>query len=785
MGPTIRDCVFHNDGNHQYLDLCNAYLFTGGTYYQVRRVFLDYDGEREFTVIRNEEELSPYLSCLKTLSYFLVIPTIIAYVGLIIGRCLYNYHLPEPEIQAPPPRPPILIPERNNVPEAPPIRPIPFSARPVVSQPLTTSIPANDLLRLKNYLSYNLLPYFKVQDGHDLYSCELINNNICIRNRLAPYSAKIKFKVDDQGTITSFHLDIISLDTIPDEDEGILLGAIEKMKEIIGAATQIEQKEAEEKHGKSLNELLPAEDLIVIKTVLTKQHNAMRISVKGNWSVTDMFETAAGDWSIKYEEDEGSIKHSRIIIRREPAFGLNRTIVLTFETETGRLINCDSPGDNTKALLQECYKEALRQSSTYKIEANSREIYVRTVHRGLQIIPSYHLESFAKSLGSLYADNRDPTLRVHFLDDRLNRGDGSDAGGLSRTYLDSLVTGLKQDKAIDVLPDGSVLALPKTKNAYNENDPNIPPRCNEDEESMYYQLGKLMKFSYESNSDRFTIGRHFHNALFQVLSCLDANHVNLSFRYLHMSTRVEMHEALIENVSDWNFSQSRTILKFLKKSMNKSFQGNEKNEAIEYVRLFDDSLKPEDLQEVETLKTHLHRLLMSTAEHACLAPIHAIARGIMDDDIQKWETTYYGKNPQEIALKIQGIVDRQVVAGCFKITVAQDSPHYTEISTKVTWLQEWIAKEATEQEISDLLRYFTGCSGMPQGQEIQVMAQSSSRMSPYPLAHTCSLVAEFAPRPIEYVPGKGVRPCPPERNTKQAFIDIIKKAISDQTYQMS
>lgn len=760
MGLSINDCIIHGDGHHNFFDACNWYLFGGGTYYHVHAVSERELSQRRFNVVRDEQELSRYYSCLLSLSYILVVPTIIAYIGVAIGRCLNHYDILQP----------VLIPVlQQPIPPVPVPRQLPFAARPVVSTNVTTIIPTRNLLRLRNHLSSNTLPNFKLDRGRDLYSCVLNDSFINIRNVSAPESAKIKFKVNDSGNVTSFHIEMLSVDTIPKEDEATILAAIAKMNELIGPDSEVEQKEADEKHSIS-NELFPAEDLLLIRHHFEKDK-----ITKFSLTIDDI------SWSISCEKGAYN-QPSKIRMTNESHLD-GYTVTVTFHSETGKILDYDNTIEKVKAALQDCYLGALGLSSKYTNDG-SNQISVKVVQKSLQMIPAYHLESFTKFLRSIYSRNSTPSMSVNFLTSRLVQDDGSDGGGLSRTYLDRLVTELKKGK-IDLLPDGSVLALPKTKNAYDEKNPDLSPKCDELEIRRYEQLGLLMRFSL--TTDARPIGRHFHHALFQVVACLKWEEVATSFENLSLETRVKMHEALIDKVYDWNFSQSRTLLKYLRMSMRGHLSESDKKEAIEFVQKYDSDIKPEDLRDSQTLKHYLSRMLMSTSEHACLAPIHAIARG-MKEHLSKdlWSDKLYQKDPIELSLKIQGVTDRKSAADCFKVDTGIDrySAAYREINEKITWLKEWIQDlNTTEDEISDLLRFFTGCSGVPKDREIRC-TQQTYNFSPYPVAHTCAVYAEFAPRPLEFVPRQGrtppgVKDCPPERNTKEAFIKIIKAAISD------
>lgn len=183
-----------------------------------------------------------------------------------------------------------------------------------------------------------------------------------------------------------------------------------------------------------------------------------------------------------------------------------------------------------------------------------------------------------------------------------------------------------------------------------------------------------------------------------------------------------------------------------------------------------------------------------------LAPIHAIAQGMKlfstigngdpdnSNENRFWDQMFHSTNadfrndpnPSYVRFsdKIQGVINRQAIANAIVIGEGiEGNPEFrAEINKKVGWLREWINAEppagATDEEVRNLLKFFTGASNLPINRQINVTIQFPNlqgNYSPIPIAHTCFFSAEFSPVG-----------CGSESNndrTKDAFIRMIREHV--------
>lgn len=930
MGLSIHDRVLHYDENHNFFNLCNLYLFTGGTYYRVDENAPPLDNR--FTVIRDEYQLSCLVSCLLKASYLLLLPVVIAGIGLCIGRYLNDYQIAN---------------EGN---------PPPFVAEPIpLNQNQSVPIDPQLLLNLKNYLyRYTGLSVFQIGNEPVNYVCRAFEDAISIQTRNSEFNGSISFKINNQGNIHSILRNGVACGAnIPADRRAWIVAAIEQMEKeqkeasahspiILSSssssssqsltpllAAEIEQKEKEEKYKEDYssmtstaqgvsnaasqmiamdnnnNEINTADllllanntgkndkpvefnygekeytlwlkepDLFVIQSKnpyqaervahanLNHKKNMNKLGVrvdmlsgqvqsvyfedqyKGslipteqrNWikAACKQIRDASKKPDLHAQFSQNDLVLFRQALMQSPNFTMNvdgksyyvwtrnfgnqfvinmqflsdynfgvqdNKLGLIINKDTGKIVSIQEAGQQKDQIperfipaLQTGLKEALRLSSKYELV--NGVIHVKLVQRGLQSIPAFHLESLTRLIRQARVQNITPIINVNFLMDQLvdNNGVaalglGIDAGGLSRTYIDGIVDGLIKTKAIDVLPDGSMLALPKTQKDYDANHPDTPSKCSPQEQTMYEALGVLMMYCNMSATHpyvdangwvkQYSTGRYFHNALLHTLTKLPLATIGKQFEALTTAERVEMHDSIVSFTMDWDFNISSQAVQWLK---TPAWNDAAKTGAQEFLAIcgIEEEQGGESFKDPEILKKHLHRILISTTEHGSMAPIHAIAKGMKSIVFDPYWNIHFASQPAaKVSEQIQGSTDRQKVADSFVIAVPQGTAAFLEIYKKVIWLKIWIKDEATEEEIANLLRFFTGSSGLPLGKNIQVRSQAEPYF-PCPKAHTCNLAADFSPVPVKFVPKKGIQPCPKEEDTAAAFIDVLKKwALSD------
>jgi hypothetical protein len=453
-------------------------------------------------------------------------------------------------------------------------------------------------------------------------------------------------------------------------------------------------------------------------------------------------------------------------------------------------------------LVHACFKKALEISSSYEAPY---PIEVKIVRRGLKEIPQFHLNRLAKLIVEKTTQKegqKDPKIRVKFVNNDLTLQVGRDFGGLSRGYFDEVFDGLIKCKNLIFQKISSSEVVPCTQKDYQNRAP--LPELNRDEYLTYQSVGQLMMYCYhsESNSvvsnDSCSIGRHFDEALFKAALCLSAKEIDTSFNDLSFQTKLKMCQALIDAYGEQATYQDRMQL------LSKETLSSEELEKGAQQAFYADSLPQEfttdegpNRQAILQDPTHqkiikqalIDAVLSSESSQGKLgrqlAPIHAIAQGMKSicfpgeahtatEINQRWDAKISPLNYHQFSTKVQGSIDRQQVIDHIKLgPYIPKGPEQEEIEKKVGWLKEWLADTqngATEEEIRKLVKFFTDSTSLPQGQKITIHSQHSSKYTLIPSAHTCTFEVEFASCPMGDASSFN-------DFTKDAFIKMIKELV--------
>jgi len=447
--------------------------------------------------------------------------------------------------------------------------------------------------------------------------------------------------------------------------------------------------------------------------------------------------------------------------------------------------------------MHEALKVALKHKFSCRY-SHYNPIQICVVRRGIKKIAEFHLKQFSDAIETVIRTiNPSPRISVKFLEDDLSFGKAIDLGGPSRDYLNDLFEAIIHSEALSFQSIGSSsLILPRTKENYH----NLQslPELDEQEQTLYQQIGQVMMFCYESPSwDGYVIGRHFDNALFKGVLCLTAQEINTPFKDLPLSTQLKMCNMLLgaheENGIGMDYLQKR--IRWIN-----NFHLLNDQALLEAARdlIYADCLPTEltlddkgNEPDMDRIKSNKDSFLISLTDSVLaqqgshgqlgvqLAPLHAIAKGMKAlydlydncSSVDVLNLLDLLNSYELVSDKIQGSLDRECIANQIKPSFYLRLSEESEIQKKMQWLQEWIKDEkngATQEEVKNFLKFFTGSSGLAKDQCIYVQVQSLRPFTPVPIAHTCSPSIELAAEPSSY--GSEYND-----HTKMGFIKSLKE----------
>ncbi len=449
-----------------------------------------------------------------------------------------------------------------------------------------------------------------------------------------------------------------------------------------------------------------------------------------------------------------------------------------------------------KATVEKCLIRALQLSSHYaSVGQVSPTIQVRLVRGGVSRIPLFHLDKLSRLLVQGFRRTSTIKLSIVFMDVHLAAGTGIDAGGLTRDYVSELMSGLLGSSELhfsDPVESGGV--LPVTKETYTGPDEftadtvlNSIPALGVEEQKVYSQLGHLMMACYHSQGvnaghfdSSFITGRAFSEALFYAICQLKAADLRTEFRRLGNGTLFKMCAALDVFLG----GHYQTLIAV---ASTPSPTQDQLASALALLKdtyyIFDEDSQPEvNSSEGKAIIKIAAEAVVLERYGAMLAPIHALAGGMRtgvafgvsnESDLStRWDAFTNATDPTELSKKIQGTLDREMIARYIQLNSGLAGTQREEIQKKVDWLKRWIQEESTtDEEVKSFLKYATGTPSLAEGKQITANEQYDP-YSPCPKAHSCSFELEFAPHPCGFADG-------PNDRTYEAFVVVLKAALND------
>lgn len=403
-----------------------------------------------------------------------------------------------------------------------------------------------------------------------------------------------------------------------------------------------------------------------------------------------------------------------------------------------------------------CFQQSFEASSEYRQEEN--HIKIRVVREGLNQAPDFHLNSLAEQLGQL---NNGKTLNVKFLNFDLQQGEGIDAGGLSRDFMDDLWHGLLSGNSRHLTfskRPNETEAMPQVTGQPNADG---IPRALPHQEPLLRNMGATMMHCFLTDQ-QIPIGRRFEEGLFKAIFSLTEAEVQAD--HLPFAVQLKMMKA----ISEFRDSQNLvTAIRALEENNWDAIRDNAEWIGAEVPDTDEFNAGNQNHQNIVTnaLKGYLYEQYSST-----LVPIHQIAKGmklIANNLRHPWGAIAW----QDFSDQVQGSLDRQFIADNIEINnnVAQ------AVRRKAQWLREWILDEETpNSQIQEFIKFATGSTTLPVNGRIRVTEQDSDYL-PVPKAHSCFSSIEISPVDASY--GRH------NDYTKEAFIESLV-SLANFEYQM-
>lgn len=410
------------------------------------------------------------------------------------------------------------------------------------------------------------------------------------------------------------------------------------------------------------------------------------------------------------------------------------------------------------------FRKALEISSKYNVNGNI--INIDLIPRGLKEVPEFHLTSLANMIRSYPLANR---TFVRFLRNNQARDNGADAGGLSRDYFDDLFNGITRCQDIQFFRDRARrLFLPVVGRYQNGRFPVLERY----QQNLLESIGSVLMFIYTSPNNYLT-GKRFPQALFNAAFSLTTQELDTPFDRLSMATKLKMREEFLKAKEE-----STTLVEILKGM--EDFSDDDWRNAATYAEYSGNKpesfnvaqFDPRNEEHKQMVRNILNEdVFAANGEGNSLAPIHAIAKGIRARQIANHPYAVWPPcTPRAFSNKVQGYTDPREVVNQIR------TDGHGLVPQKVQWLKEWIAEEASEEEVEAFIKFATGSSSMLPDDEIRVVAQFRNFI-PMPVGHSCFKTIDISPVPAPPNPAPGDF----NDHTKPSFITALKEVLSGPT----
>lgn len=183
-----------------------------------------------------------------------------------------------------------------------------------------------------------------------------------------------------------------------------------------------------------------------------------------------------------------------------------------------------NPGNNRPVALRGNYHEGYSLDREYNQQS---QIKIRIEKRALRERPVEHLQAFAEIVEDHIQVRDSASMNVGF-----HNQHAADGGGVTKEYLDDLISGLTSQRNLFKRLDNTSLAVP---------NPN--PETDLD---VFEDLGEVMMYCYSSKP----IGFHIDPSVFAVAFAYTTNEINSDFSRLSFERKFELYRILLAAQQD-------------------------------------------------------------------------------------------------------------------------------------------------------------------------------------------------------------------------------------------
>lgn len=409
---------------------------------------------------------------------------------------------------------------------------------------------------------------------------------------------------------------------------------------------------------------------------------------------------------------------------------------------------------------------------TYLMGVKTSEISVTVARKEIENSPWKEISKLSQLLDQGVKKHTETQFRFIFTGES-----GSDMGGLTREFFDSLFKSLTTQSDAQFSTAISRLKMPKTQNGYSLN--NEAPKISEEDKNKFEQMGKMMMYCYKSptsanKSLQCNTGVYFDKGLFAGILSLEAKDVEAEI--LPKDVHSKMIRAIVNaQLSESPGEEGKKQLQLFEDCLNllenpdqladPAFSSNQAHQDI----LMNAALMVGDFEIPPTQDARINLLneVLYDAFGQQLTAIHTIAKGmkstILTDQNNHWDNKIATQDISLFSTLIQGSLNREKIVNEMVI----EGRSSDILDQKVGWLSEWIMDTNTsEDEIKEFIKTVSGSTSMPEGEKIKIRIADGAP-SPFPRIHTCFYQIDFSDHFFEN-----------KDDTKENFISSLKVAIA-------
>lgn len=471
----------------------------------------------------------------------------------------------------------------------------------------------------------------------------------------------------------------------------------------------------------------------------------------------------------------------------ELVLGFTKSGVLQLIVENGNSVTDVSkiPSKYDQAIETLC-RSVFMATSSYTLDSTSSTIILD--HTALWLDPFYHLNelmSLAVRACQKNSGKQTHSMSVSFIDESFKEDKGF-VGGEQQILFYELYHNIFLSSEMVYVDSRSNSRL-KCPRASATGTHSRFAELNPSEAERYENIGRLLMYTFLCNKlykddQQWILGRRLPRAIFHAIFTLTPEDIEKNFSKLEDATLFRIYQHLIKNDPDAGANPKALVT--LYEQLDDSTKLEEVRKALE-TTYGCAGLFPQDTRELTTfLRKEILKRIRVTEEGSSLAVIHQMAQGMYDilkqlNRISIWDLRLRDDVPKMFDCGVQGTIDKETCIESIKVQLADSMTQAQKnaIEAKAGWLKEWIANEATPEEVEQTLFFWTGCNGLRPNAEME-----TERPRLFIRGHREKVIkATFCSARIflcvDYISPESGNPNSMPDNTKENFIKTFKKIV--------